>query len=46
MHCAISGKTAVEIVSERANSNKPNMGLTSWKGVKPRKQDVAIAKII
>ncbi len=44
MHWAITGKTAAEIVSERANSNKPNMGLTSWRGTKPRKQDVGIAK--
>lgn len=44
MHWAITGKTAAEIVSERANSKKLNMGLTSWKGTKPRKQDVAIAK--
>lgn len=44
MHWAITGKTAAEIVSERANSKKPNMGLTSWRGVQPRKQDVAIAK--
>ena len=44
MHWAITGKTAAEIVSERADSQKTNMGLTSWKGTKPRKQDVAIAK--
>lgn len=44
MHWAITGKTAAEIVSERANSKERNMGLTSWRGVKPRKQDVAIAK--
>ncbi len=44
MHWAITGKTAAEIVSERTNSKEPNMGLTSWRGVKPRKQDVAIAK--
>ena len=44
MHLAITGKTAAEIISERANSKKPNMGLTSWRGTKPRKQDVAIAK--
>ena len=44
MHWAITGKTAAEIVSERANSTKPNMGLTSWRGTKPRKQDVSIAK--
>ncbi len=44
MHWAISGKTAAEIVAERADSNKPNMGLTNWRGAKPRKQDVGIAK--
>jgi hypothetical protein len=32
LHWAITGKTAVELISERANSSKPNMGLTSWKG--------------
>ncbi|MEO0312563.1 MAG: hypothetical protein RIQ89_2220 [Bacteroidota bacterium] len=44
MHWAITGKTAAEIVSDRADSKKPNMGLTSWKGTKLRKQDVTIAK--
>lgn len=44
MHWAITGKTAAEIISQRADSGKPNMGLTSWRGTKPRKQDVGIAK--
>jgi len=44
MHWAISGKTAAEIISERADNSKPNMGLTNWRGVKVRKQDVVIAK--
>src|ERR1017187_245931 len=44
MHWAITGKTAAEIISERADSSKPNMGLTNWRGTKPRKQDVGIAK--
>lgn len=44
MHWAITGQTAAEIIKCRADSAKPNMGLTSWRGVKPRKQDVAIAK--
>lgn len=44
MHWAITGQTAAEIIKERADSNKPNMGLTTWKGSKPRKQDVTIAK--
>jgi hypothetical protein len=44
MHWAITGKTAAEIIYERADSGKPNMGLTNWRGEKVRKQDVAIAK--
>jgi hypothetical protein len=44
MHWAITGMTAAEIIHERADSTKANMGLTSWRGVKVRKQDVAIAK--
>ncbi|MCH7764651.1 MAG: virulence RhuM family protein [Candidatus Marinimicrobia bacterium] len=44
MHWAITGKTAAEIVHDRADSNKPNMGLTTWRGDKVRKQDVNIAK--
>jgi hypothetical protein len=31
-------------VHERADSSKPNMGLTSWRGAKVRKNDVIIAK--
>jgi len=44
LHFAVSGKTAAEIISERADASKPNMGLTSWKGSKVRKGDVTIAK--
>jgi hypothetical protein len=44
IHWAITGKTAAEIIIERANSKQPSMGLTNWKGTKPRKQDVVIAK--
>ena len=44
IHFAITGKTAAEIVFERANSKLTNMGLTNWRGTKPRKQDVSIAK--
>jgi hypothetical protein len=44
LHFAISGKTAAELISERSDANKPNMGLTSWKGTKVRKGDVTIAK--
>ncbi len=44
MHWAITGMTAAEIIHERADSDKANMGLTNWRGAKVRKQDVAIAK--
>jgi hypothetical protein len=44
MHWAITGKTAAEIIHSRADSAKPNMGLTSWRGARVRKDDVAIAK--
>ncbi len=41
---AITGKTAAELIEARSNPEKPNMGLTSWRGSIVRKQDVAIAK--
>jgi len=44
MHWAITGKTAAEIIKDRADSAKPNMGLTNWRGEKPRKTDLGIAK--
>lgn len=44
LHFAVSGKTAAEIISERADGSKPNMGLTSWKGAKVRRGDVTVAK--
>jgi hypothetical protein len=44
MHWAAHGRTAAEIVAERADASKPNMGLTSWAGSKPRKSDVIVAK--
>ncbi|MEW6087711.1 MAG: virulence RhuM family protein [bacterium] len=44
MHWAITGRTAAEIIYERVDSKKKNMGLTSWRGTKIRKDDVAIAK--
>ena len=44
LHWAITGKTAAEIIDERADSTKPNMGLTNWRGNKIRKTDVSIAK--
>ena len=44
MHWAITGQTAAEIIYKRVDSKKKNMGLTNWRGVKIRKDDVAIAK--
>ena len=44
LHWAITGKTASEIITERADSSKQNMGLTTWRGDKIRKSDVSIAK--
>lgn len=47
VHFAITGKTAPEIIYERANSEKSNMGLTSWKNSpngKISKSDIGIAK--
>ena len=47
LHYAITQHTAAEIIYERANSAKPNMGLTTWKNApkgKIRKADVVVAK--
>lgn len=41
---AITHKTAVELICERANAEELNMGLTNWKGDIVRKGDVIIAK--
>lgn len=47
LHWAIHGHTAAELIYERADSTKKNMGLTSWQGspdAKIRKSDVSVAK--
>ncbi len=44
MHWAAHGHTAAEIIDQRANATKSNMGLTTWSGEKPRKADVEVAK--
>lgn len=41
---AITHQTAAELIVTRADINKPNMGLTTWKGSIVRKGDVIIAK--
>ncbi len=44
LHYAVTGQTASELIVSRANAEKPNMSLTSWKGSIVRKQDIFIAK--
>jgi len=44
MHYAATGLTAAEIVQKRANAERPNMGLTNWKGSRVLKIDVGTAK--
>ena len=47
LHYAITKHTAAEIIYDRADSTKPNMGLTTWKNApsgRIRKSDVVIAK--
>lgn len=41
---AVTNQTAPEIILSRADSSKPNMNLTSWKGKVVRKQDIYISK--
>jgi hypothetical protein len=46
-HYAITGETAAEIIYNRVDNNKPNMGLTNWKESpdgKILKSDITIAK--
>ena len=47
LHWAVTGKTAAEIIAERADDAKPTMGLTTWKNApkgKILRSDVAVAK--
>lgn len=44
MHWATHGHTASELIFERADSNKPFMGLTTFKGKRPTKNEVDNAK--
>ena len=47
LHWAVTGKTAAEIIADRADATKPTMGLTNWKNApegKILKSDVAVAK--
>jgi len=44
MHWASHGNTAAEIIYQRADGSKPNMGMTNFKGTRPTKQESQIAK--
>ncbi len=44
LHFAVTGKTAAELIAERADSERPNMGLTTWKSATVQKSDVIVAK--
>lgn len=44
LHFAAHGHTAAEVIAERADAGRPNMGLTTFAGERPRKSDVSVAK--
>ena len=44
MHWAAHGNTAAEVIYKRIDSQKPNLGLTNFKGSKPTRHETEIAK--
>ena len=44
MHYSVHGHTAAEIIYNRANAEKDFMGLTTWTGALPKRQDAEYAK--
>jgi hypothetical protein len=44
LHHAVTGLTAPELIAQRVDAAKPNMGLTTWAGDKVRKTVVTVAK--
>ena len=44
VHFAATQLTAAEIIRQRADATKPNMGINTWKGSRVLKQDVGTAK--
>lgn len=44
IHFGVHGHTAAELIKQRADATKDNMGLTAFEGAKVRKKDVEIAK--
>lgn len=41
---AATGHTAAELIAARADANRPQMGMTAWKGTRPTLQEAKIAK--
>lgn len=44
MHWAVHGHTAAELIAARADASKPNLGLTTVSGARPRRADIGVAK--
>jgi hypothetical protein len=44
MHWAVHGQTAAEVIYQRIDASKTNLGLTSFKGEKPSKKEIEVAK--
>ncbi|WP_295954269.1 virulence RhuM family protein [uncultured Xanthomonas sp.] len=44
MHWAAHGRTAAELLMERADASKPHSGMTNWVGAAPRASDAVVAK--
>ena len=44
LHYAAHGHTAAEVIFERADADKPFMGLTTFAGVYPTRNDIMVAK--
>ena len=44
LHHAVTGMTAPELIADRVDASRPNMGLTTWSGDKVRRADVTVAK--
>lgn len=44
MHWAVHGNTAAEVIYQRVNAANPNLGLSNFKGNKPTKKEIEIAK--
>lgn len=44
LHHAVTGMRAPELIAERVDAAKPNMGLLTWSGDRVRRTDVTVAK--